>query len=190
MGETFRYNKWQDADIAVRRAIRVMDNTGVDAGQHVITEVRHYDDPTAFGGVRKYKDYRLSRFAAYLVAMNDPHKPEVAAAQAYFAIKTREAELMRQHRARAYADALRVAEGRRKDVSLLSPKFSPRGPGRGRMTTSRRRSWRRWRPRGRGRECSAPDNHDVRGPAAALTLDDVPGWGLFAFPENTEGSRE
>lgn len=37
--------------------------------------------------------YELSRFAAYLVAMNgDPNKPEVAAAQAYFAIRTREAE--------------------------------------------------------------------------------------------------
>ncbi|ORL11619.1 phage antirepressor KilAC domain-containing protein [Prescottella equi] len=39
------------------------------------------------------EDYELSRFAAYLVAMNgDPNKPEVAAAQSYFAIRTREAE--------------------------------------------------------------------------------------------------
>ncbi|NWO15755.1 MAG: phage antirepressor KilAC domain-containing protein [Corynebacterium sp.] len=45
------------------------------------------------GGGRERVDYELTRFAAYLVAMNgDPNKPEVAAAQAYFAIKTHIAE--------------------------------------------------------------------------------------------------
>lgn len=39
------------------------------------------------------EDFELSRFAAYLVAMNgDPNKSEVAAAQAYFAVQTRVAE--------------------------------------------------------------------------------------------------
>lgn len=48
-------------------------------------------------------DFELSRFAAYLVAMNgDPNKPEVAAAQAYFAIRTRESETA------AYRDALDI----------------------------------------------------------------------------------
>lgn len=38
-------------------------------------------------------DYRLTRFAAYLRAMNgDPRKPEIVAAQTYFAIRTRQAE--------------------------------------------------------------------------------------------------
>ena len=45
------------------------------------------------GGGRERVDYELTRFAAYLVAMNgDPNKPEVAAAQDYFAIKTHIAE--------------------------------------------------------------------------------------------------
>lgn len=45
----------------------------------------------------KIKDFKLSRFACYLCAMNaSPSKPEVAKAQAYFAEQTRKLELTMQ----------------------------------------------------------------------------------------------
>jgi hypothetical protein len=51
------------------------------------------------GAVQEAPDFRLSRFACYLVAMNgDVHKPEIAAAQAYFAIKTRQAEVAQEEK--------------------------------------------------------------------------------------------
>jgi len=46
------------------------------------------------GAEREVKDYRLTRYACYLIAQNsDPRKDIVARAQSYFAVRTREAEL-------------------------------------------------------------------------------------------------
>jgi len=83
------YTRWEDfAHTVIARAIRSSENTGTFSGQafSAFTE-------EGTGG-RARADYRLNRQAAYLVAMNgDPNKPAVAAAQAYFAERTREAEL-------------------------------------------------------------------------------------------------
>src|SRR5690606_1095961 len=69
----------------------------------VAATVQGHDARALFVGVteksggRPREDFELVRFACYLLAMNgDPRKSEVAAAQSYFAIRTREAEIAQQ----------------------------------------------------------------------------------------------
>ncbi|MEU2418930.1 BRO family protein [Brachybacterium paraconglomeratum] len=86
------YDTWRSFAAAIDRAMSTAQNQGL----HVAVEFSQVSQLADAGnlGSQTRADYELSRFAAYLVAMNgDPRKPEIAAAQAYFAIRTREAEL-------------------------------------------------------------------------------------------------
>lgn len=83
-------NSWQKFTRAINRARKTAENTGMTCQ---FTQLGELAD-RAQGGGRNRINYYLDRMAAYLVAMNgDPNKPEVAAAQAYFATQTRRAEL-------------------------------------------------------------------------------------------------
>jgi DNA-damage-inducible protein D len=84
------YTRWGNLTPAINRAMASARNQGLSVEEVFL---RSQKNPSDLGG-RPQEDFRLTRTAAYLVAMNgDPNKPEVAAAQAYFAAKTREAEL-------------------------------------------------------------------------------------------------
>jgi hypothetical protein len=124
------YVKWQGFDPVVERAIRAAMNTGT----YSRSAFEQVSQVTQAGnlGPQIAKDYRLSRYAAYLVAMNgDPSKPEVAAAQAYFAARTREAELsaitLEERRQTALARAREMVDYRlfRDMMAENAPDYEP-----------------------------------------------------------------
>lgn len=86
------YAKWQKFQDAIERAKHALANTGASSAEHITGAGKMVK--IGNGAHRRAVDYNLSRYAAYLVAMNgDARKPEIAAAQQYFAARTRQAEL-------------------------------------------------------------------------------------------------
>jgi hypothetical protein len=94
------YGRWENFYGAIMRAQLAAENSEVPVGDHFREAAKMVD--IGSGAQRSLPDVHLSRYGAYLVAMNgDPHKPEIAAAQHYFAIRTRQAEVIEQRVAAA-----------------------------------------------------------------------------------------
>jgi DNA-damage-inducible protein D len=82
------YTQWRRFEETIERAKLACQNSGVNQQEHFI-----HLPGSATGKGRFGDNYQLTRYACYLTAMNgDPRKSEIAAAQTYFAIKTRMAE--------------------------------------------------------------------------------------------------
>lgn len=106
------YGRWNEFRPVLDRAMRSAANQG-----HELAELFRVT-PEKTGG-RPREDFHLTRFAAYLVAMNgDPRKTEVAAAQAYFATRTREAEIAEQQFEvpASFAEALELAARQAREI--------------------------------------------------------------------------
>lgn len=89
------YTQWRNFETTIKRAM-VSCETAKTPVQNHFAEVSKMVS-LGSGSTRKLKDYKLTRYACYLIAQNgDPRKDEIALAQAYFAIKARTQELIEQ----------------------------------------------------------------------------------------------
>lgn len=92
IGPILGYPTWREFGKVIDRAKVACVGVKLDPSKHFV--LTHKMMELGGGAVREGDDYFLSRAACYLLAINgDPSKPEVAAAQAYFATQTRRMEL-------------------------------------------------------------------------------------------------
>ena len=89
------YERWENFDKAIGRAIESCETSGIEVSDHFREVTKMIT--AGKGAQRSVKDYMLTRYACYLIAQNgDPKKEEIAFAQSYFAVQTRKQELIEE----------------------------------------------------------------------------------------------
>lgn len=89
------YARWENFVVAINRAMESCKTQNISIDDHF----REVTKMVLLGSnaERNVKDFMLTRYACYLIAQNgDPKKEEIAFAQSYFAVQTRNAELIEE----------------------------------------------------------------------------------------------
>ena len=90
--EVLDYSLWQNFEKIINKAKIACNSSNINTFDHFIDVNKMIK--VAKGATRSVDDYKLSRYACYLIAQNgDSRKRVIALAQTYFAVQTRRQEL-------------------------------------------------------------------------------------------------
>jgi DNA-damage-inducible protein D len=87
-----QYTKWQNFEKIIEKSKDACKNSDINVNDH-FTDISKMVR-IGSGAKREQIDYKLSRYACYLIAQNgDSRKKVIALAQTYFAVQTRKQEI-------------------------------------------------------------------------------------------------
>ena len=90
--KVLQYKNWQNFEKIINKAKISCQNSNISTFEHFIDINKTIQMPK--GAQKIINDYKLTRYACYLIAQNgDSRKKVIALAQTYFAIQTRKQEL-------------------------------------------------------------------------------------------------
>lgn len=91
--QALEYTEWRNFSAVVEKANAACSASGNEVDDHFVDVNKMVD--IGSGTQREIDDVTLSRYACYLIVMNgDPRKQIIAVGQTYFAVKTRQQELV------------------------------------------------------------------------------------------------
>lgn len=96
LSRALEYKDFRNFEQIIFKAMDACQNSGGDIGDHFgdVTEMVEIGS----NAKRGFPSYMLSRYACYLIVMNgDPRKQVIALGQTYFAVKTRQQELVENY---------------------------------------------------------------------------------------------
>ena len=126
--KVLKYTEYTKFVPVINKAIKTCENSN----NNVLDHFAHVSEMVMIGSKtsRKIQDYKLSRYACYLIAMNgDSRKEVIALAQTYFAVKTRLQEISEKEYSELTEDEKRLFQRNliKKGNKILNRNASNRG---------------------------------------------------------------